>query len=549
MEPAKTPEKSVEPRGVSTDEKEGSIKDLDGTLLWESEQSLLYTQSQHRLGFWEAAKLYKSALSWSFMVNISVILNGFDAALSGSVVGLEPFKKQFGYLYNGEYVVKASWNGAFNYANSIGSVLGALTAGWVYDRFGPKLTLAACSIGSIAFIFMEFFAATPVVIFLGELFNGCVIAFYPIMASAYIGEVCPLVLRGVAGSLVNLGFVVGQLIASGLLKGTNSLTTKWSYKIPYAAQWVPAVLILAFVFFCPNSPWWLCRKGRYEEAEKDLKRLASSKVDVAPTLANIKYTLRLEAQLEKRQHNYMDCFRGPDLRRLIIAVMVYSIQPLSGQVLYVNYAVQFFEMAGLSTGDAFSMNLGLTAIGFVGTIVAWLFISNIGRRLIYIAGTALIALILLLIGILDVVPHSAGSSSGTGVVWGQSALLLICLLVYDFTIGPVCFTILCEIASVQLRSMTIGLATVACSIWNIIFAVAIPYAMDADEGNWKGKLGFLFAGIAALCTVWCFFCLPETKDRTFEELDILFEERVSSRKFKSHPITRDGEVNAEIVVV
>ncbi|KAL2820840.1 general substrate transporter [Aspergillus cavernicola] len=507
----------------------GSLDKTDNAdNLWESEQSKLYTQAQHDLGFWEAVRLYRPAVFWCLVINIAVILKGFDGALVGSIVGLDPFKKQFGYLYNGEYVVSAAWNGAFNYANSIGGVMGALFAGWVYDRVGPKVTLAICSVLSIAFIFMEFFAETPVVLFLGEVFNGTVIGFYPVIGSAYIGEVCPLVLRGVAGSMVNLGFVAGQLIASGVLKGTNSLDSKWAYKAPYAAQWVPPLLVLMFIIFCPNSPWWLCRRGRLPDAENALKRFATSEVDVAPTLANIKHTLRLEQQLEKH-HNYLDCFRGPDLRRLIIAVMVYSIQPLSGQVLYVNYAVQFFERAGLDSSNAFSMNVGLTATGFVGTILAWPLLSLTGRRPIYILGTMAIAFLLLLIGILDVVPQS-----GSGPVWGQCSLIIVCLFIYDVTIGPACFTILCEIASVQLRGMTIGLATVACHIWNIIFAVSIPYAISQDQGDWKGKLGFLFSGIAVLCGVWCFFFLPETKDRTFEELDVLFEERVGSRAFEKY---------------
>jgi sugar porter (SP) family MFS transporter len=510
---------------------EGSATDID----WDTEQSRLYTEMQHELGFWKAVKLYRPAVLWCLVINIAVVLKGFDGALVGSIVGLTPFMKQFGYIYNGEYVISAAWNGAFNYANSIGGILGSLSSGWVYDRLGPKVTLAVCSALSIAFIFMEFFATTPVVLFLGELFNGTVIAFYPVIASAYIGEVCPPVLRGVAGSMVNLGFVVGQLIASGELKGTNSLDSNWAYKIPYASQWAPAVLIFAFVSFCPNSPWWLCRKGKFTDAEKNLKRFATSKVDVALALSNIKHTLHMEQQMEKH-HNYLDCFRGPDLRRLIIAVMVYCIQPLSGQVLYVNYAVQFFERAGLNSSNAYSMNVGLTAIGFVGTILAWPLISIIGRRPIYIFGTLTIALLLLLIGILDVVPQSR-----TGTVWGQCSLILICLFIYDITIGPACFTILCEISSVNLRGMTIGLATLTCHVWNIIFGVSIPYAIDQDQGNWKGKLGFLFAGIALLCTIWCYFCLPETKDRTFEELDILFEEGVSSREFATYPVVGRGQ--------
>ncbi|RFU24883.1 hypothetical protein B7463_g11453, partial [Scytalidium lignicola] len=524
------------------DELKGSVKAVDADIIDEAAQSLLYTQAQHALGFWEAVRLYRTAVLWSLLINTAIILKGFDGALVGSVVGLTPFKQQFGYLYAGKYEISAAWNGAFNYANSIGGIVGALFAGWTYDRVGPRMTLIICSILSIGFIFMEFFAETPAVLFAGELLNGCVIAFYPVIGSAYIGEVCPLVLRGVAGSMVNLGFVVGQLISSGLLRGTNNLDSKWSYKAPYAAEWAPPLLVLILVIICPSSPWWLCRKGKFEEAEKALRRLARPQVDVKLTLANIKHTLRMEQQLEKT-HSYLDCFYGPDLRRLIIAIMVYCIQPFSGQVLYVNYAVQFFEHAGLDTSDAFSMNIGLTSVGFVGTIASWAIIAKVGRRPIYIIGTGAIAIVLLLIGILDVVPQN-----GTAVIWGQCSLMLICLLAYDLTIGPTCFTILCEVASVRLRGMTIALATCMCHIVNVIFGVAIPYAMDSDQGNWKGKLGFLFAGIAALCVVWCYFCLPETKDRTFEELDILFEERVSSRKFKTHPIRRSEDGNPEIRV-
>ncbi|KAI7971083.1 hypothetical protein EIK77_007199 [Talaromyces pinophilus] len=509
-------------------------KSLDYTedAVWQAEQSQLYTQTQHALSFWEAVRLYRPAVLWSIVINVAVVLKGFDGALVGSIVGLDPFKEQFGYLYNDEYVVSAAWNGAFNYANSIGGVIGALFSGWVYDRFGPKVTLTACSVLSIAFIFMEFFAKTPAVLFLGELFNGTVIAFYPIVASAYIGEVCPLVLRGVAGSMVNLGFVVGQLIASGELKGTNTLSSQWAYRIPYASQWAPALLILAFVVFCPNSPWWLTRKGQLEDAKEALTRFtsSSSKVDVTPTLANIQHTLRLEAELTKH-HNYLDCFRGSDLRRLIIAVMVYSIQPLSGQVLYVNYAVQFFQRAGLNSSDAFSMNVGLTSIGFIGTIVSWPLISKLGRRPLYIWGTLAIALLLFVIGILDVIPQARSGSKNTAPIWAQCSLILVCLFTYDITIGPACFTILTEIPSVQLRGMTIGLATVSCHIWNIIFGVSIPYAIDQDQGNWRGKVGFLFAGIATVCSAWCWLCLPETRGRTFEELDILFEKGVDSRRF------------------
>ncbi|PYH49812.1 uncharacterized protein BP01DRAFT_6877 [Aspergillus saccharolyticus JOP 1030-1] len=77
----------------------------------------------------------------------------------------------------------------------------------------------------------------------------------------------------------------------------------------------------------------------------------------------------------------------------------------------------------------------------------------------------------------------------------------------------------------------IGLATVSCLVWSVVFAVVIPYAMDADEGNWGGKLGFLFAGASFVSAGMCFWWLPETQGRTFEELEAMFEQGVRSRRF------------------
>lgn len=115
--------------------------------------------------------------------------------------------------------------------------------------------------------------------------------------------------------------------------------------------------------------------------------------------------------------------------------------------------------------------------------------------------------------------------------------MIVCTLVYDLMLGPFCcYVLLAEVSSARLRGATVALSTVSCFIWSIVFAVAIPYAMDKDEANWGGKLGFLFAGLTLLCLVYCFFCLPETKGRTFEELDILFERKVPSRKFKKYQI-------------
>jgi sugar porter (SP) family MFS transporter len=450
-----------------------------------------------------------------------------------SIVGLDVFKRTYGYQHEGTYIIAARWLSAFNYATLLGATIGALLSGLAYDRFGPRVIITICSCLSIGFIFVQFYSHTPAQLFVGELVNGCIIAFYPICASAYVGEVTPLVLRGFVATITNLAFSIGSLIASGILKGTAAMDTTWSYKIPIAAQWALPTAMLLLVAFVPDPPYWLCKQGRDDAATVSLRRLTTSpgaEMHVARKLAHIRETLRLEESFQGDRPTYRECCRGPNLRRLVICVMAYNMQAFTGNVFFINYAVHFMEVAGLDASHAFSMNIGLTAIGLVGTCLSWFLLAYIGRRTMYLFGCASLMILQLAIGAIDLAPRR------TSTIWAQCGLMLVCNLVYDLTLGPVCYVLLAEVSSVKLRGLTIALATVSCYAWSIVFAVVIPYAINEDEGNWKGKLGFLFAGTSLLCTIYCFLCLPETRGRTFEELDILFERRVPSRNFPRYKI-------------
>ncbi|KAI5276646.1 general substrate transporter [Aureobasidium subglaciale] len=507
-----------------------------------SEASVRYTKIEHSLGFWQAAKLYYPAALWVLYVNLATVLKGMDGGITGSLIGLDPFKKTYGHPYNNTYVVPAAWVSAFGYANNIGGVCGALFSGYVYERFGPRRMIAACSLGSVCIIFIQFFSTTPAQLFVGQLLNGAIISFFPICASAYTGEVCPLALRGVMASLTNLAFICGKLVSSGIMKGTSSIESSMAYRIPIATQWALPVFMLSLVYFCPDPPYWLCRKGRHEEAARSLRRFATNDVDTSLTLTNVLETLRLEESSKRDRSNYLECFRGTDLRRLIICVMAYDMQAFTGNMLFISYAVYFFELAGLDSSNAFSMNLGLTALGFVGTCAAWPLLSCVGRRPAYLCGTVGLATIMFLIGAIDFAPRSTSAPT-----WAQCSLMLLANLIYDTTIGPFCYVMLAEVPSVRLRGLTIALATVSVQVLSIVFAVAIPYAMNKDEGNWRGKVGFLFAGLGFLCTLYCYFFMPETRGRTFEELDILFEREVPSRHFSAYRI--DAETNSSETVL
>lgn len=178
-----------------------------------------------------------------------------------------------------------------------------------------------------------------------------------------------------------------------------------------------------------------------------------------------------------------------------------------------------------------TVGVGNTALGFVGTCLSWPLMMKFGRRTIYNCGMVVMTVILFTIGFLDIPKHN------TGAIWAQATLMDIWTFAYQMTVGPICFVLICEVSSTRLRGRTIAIATAVQSLFGIVFTIGMPYMLSSDEGNWKGKAGYLFGAISAACLGWCWFRLPETSGRTFQELDIIFEHKISARKFASYEVS------------
>lgn len=151
--------------------------------------------------------------------------------------------------------------------------------------------------------------------------------------------------------------------------------------------------------------------------------------------------------------------------------------------------------------------------------------SHAGRRTLYVNGLALLTLLLLLIGFVSL-------SKSANASWGVGSLLLVYTFIYDITIGPVCYSLVSELPSTRLKTKSIVIARNVYNVMGIINGVIMPYMLNPTAWNWKGKAGFFWAGACFLCLLWSYFRLPEPKGRTYGEMDILFERRVSARKFR-----------------
>ncbi|KAI6913014.1 sugar porter family MFS transporter [Hortaea werneckii] len=491
------------------------------------------TASETSMTLLQGLKTYPKAVGWSILLSTCIVMEGFDIVLINSLYALPAFQRRFGTLQeDGSYGVSAAWQSGLSNGALVGEIFGLFLTGIVAERLGYKRTMVGALAMLSGFIFLLFFAQNLPMLLVGEILCGLPWGTFQTLTTTYASEVCPVALRPYLTTYVNLCWVIGQFLSSAVLKGVSGQTGPLGYKIPYGLQWIWPVPLIIGIALAPESPWWLVRKGRNEDAKKQLLRLTSrSQVDFDPdaTISMMIYTNELE-----REHTagarYLDCFKGVNLRRTEIVTFVWAIQTLCGASSMIGFSTYFFTQAGLDTSHAFSMSLGLYALGAVGTLGSWFLMGWFGRRTLYLWGQILMSLVLVIIGFM-------GIASTPGAQWAVAAMMLLFTFIYDATVGPVCYSLVAELASTRLRNKTVVLARNLYNITGIVANILTPHMLNPDSWNWGAKAGFFWGGACAVCALWTFFRLPEPKGRTYAELDVLFQAKVSARRFASTDVS------------
>lgn len=272
------------------------------------------------------------------------------------------------------------------------------------------------------------------------------------------------------------------------------------------------------------------RKGRLDDAKKMLLRLTSKNqlesFNADETVAMMVQTNEME-KATSESTGYLDCFKNTDLRRTEICAVVWLIQVFCGSG-FMGYSTYFYLQAGLDTSNAFTMSLVQYSLGAVGVFCSWALISRFGRRTLYLGGLVMLCVLLLLIGCLGII-----SKNNIPAQWAIGSMLLAYTFIYDASVGPVCYSLVAELSSTRLRQKTVVIARNLYNVGGLINNVLTPNMLNPSAWNWGAKSGFFWAGMCFLCIVWCYFRLPEPKDRTYGELDVLFEHKISARKFAS----------------
>ncbi|KAL1406558.1 hypothetical protein Q8F55_008264 [Vanrija albida] len=480
------------------------------------------------LGFRKALKNFGPGIFFSMMLSVALIMEGFDVAINGSYWGQSWFLKRFGDLQpDGTYVVSASWQAACGNASGVGSLIGLMANGYSQYHWGSKPTYLVAMVGMAAAIFLPVFATNVKVLFAGNFACGLFWGVFQTLTTAYASEIAPTALRAHMTSFVNICWACGLFIGSGVVKATLHIDGYMSYRLPFMLQWIWPVPLFVCACFAPESPWFLIRKGKDEKARRAIRRTARkgyfTEADIDAEVALIRHTLEIEKN-ETKQQGILNCFRGSNLRRTEITCLTYAIQTWCGQPM-TGLATQILTRAGMNEDDAFSINMGMFGMLFVGTVLVWGGMGKWGRRRIYLIGQVAVALCLLGMGILGSVKQS------TNILYGIGAFMMLLNLVFACSLGPLCYAIVGELPGAEVRGPTIALARATYGISGVITGQLNPRMIT--EWGWNVKVAFFYLGTCLIGLVYTYFRLPETQHRSFGELDVLFNNRVPARKFKT----------------
>ncbi|RBR05637.1 hypothetical protein FVER53590_29955 [Fusarium verticillioides] len=485
---------------------------------------------EHDLKFWDALKLYRKAVLWALLMSAAIFMEGYDTMLMGNMFGLPEFRKRYGQPAKGDtYQIPAPWQAGLTNGSACGQLVGLLVSGYMAERFGFRKTMTLGLSASAAFIFFPFFAPSLAVLEVGQVLFGIFMGLYQTIPVVYAKEISPVCLQAYLTTWVNTCWAIGHLIGAGILRALLVRGDEWGYRIPFAIQWVWPLILVPSLYFAPESPWWLVRRGRLEEAKKVLKRLTSAeqaRFDIDKTVSFMVVTTNYERAISAKT-SYLACFKGTDLKRTLIAIGVYCIQTLSGNPLR-SYSTYFMEQAGFPTTQASNMTIVNYSLALVGGLVSWPLLSVFGRRSIYVWSLFLMLILMILIGGLGI-PQS--HSSDHSYSWAIASLLIVSSFLYNATMGPLTNAICSEVPSTLLCSKTVVLARWFYTVTSITAGVLTPYQLNPTAWNWGAKTGFFWAGGCLVSFIFAYFCVPETKDRTAAEVDILFNRKASLRSF------------------
>lgn len=433
----------------------------------------------------------RRVIAYSFIVALGGLLFGLDTAV---ISGAEKSIQQL-------FELTDWWHGFTVAIALIGTVFGALSAGWPSEKFGRKKILIVIAVIYGLSALGCAFAPSWLILIVSRFLGGIAIGASSVIGPMYIAEIAPANLRGRLVALFQFNIVTGILLAflsNYLLADSGEQAWRWMLGVVA----VPSFIFLGLLFIIPDSPRWLVKKGLSADARKVLELCDRENID--REITEIEDSLRIHSISPSEK-----LFSRKYAKPILYAVLLAAFNQLSGINAIMYYAPRIFEMTGLATNASLLQSVMIGATNLIFTIIAMFIIDKFGRRTLLMVGSFGMILFLALVAR----AFYLNDFDGSAVMW----YLVGYIAFFGFSQGAVIWVFISEIFpnAVRSKGQTLG------SFTHWFGAAAISWTFPAAANNpaiGGGNAFMFFSVMMFLHLLFAWKVIPETKGRSLEEI-------------------------------
>ncbi|KAJ7930117.1 hypothetical protein B0H13DRAFT_915479 [Mycena leptocephala] len=474
------------------------------------------------------------------------LANGFDGSVMSAVNGMHQYLDYFHISGTDAGGGVGSTTAIIFGIYSIGSIVAVPLAGPVADRVGRRggMFLGALIIiaGSLAVTTAKDISA----LLGGRFVLGLGVGIVQTACPSYVVEMAPPQWRGRLTGLFNTFYYAGSILCTGIATATGRIESTRSWRAPLAIQIVAAGILVIFSFLLPESPRWLLSVGRKEEALHILARYHGNDDPNSPLVQlewkEFEESIKLNAS-DKRWWDYKELFNTPNARyRTFLMMLMAFFGQWSGNGLGY-YLTILFANAGInSQNQRLVLNFVNTVVSAIGALIGTALTDKVGRRKMWLWGTAGSAATLAIVTGCT----AKWGAEGSNPAGATAAIAFIFLFgfVYSLAYTPLQALYPAEVLDYNTRAKGMAMYALWVSCASFVNAYAGPIALQ--KITWKYYIVYVVWDVFECVVIW--FCVVETRGRTLEELNEIFEDphpvRASLRKRKVAVVEDRGPVKA-----
>ena len=434
------------------------------------------------------------------------LLFGYDTAvISGAIGNLT----QYFHLSS----VETGW--AISSA-LVGCLLGAMVSNFSSTKYGRKNTMI---FAAILFILNSIGTAIPnsfTMFIIFRIIGGIGVGIASMVVPMYIAEIAPPKRRGALVGNYQLAIVIGIVLVYFVnyfiaLQGDANWNLNIGWRWMFGSEILPSILFLVFIFLIPESPRWLIQKGKPTDARVVLEKINPSE-DVVSIQNEIQNSIKQETKTQ-----WQTLFKREFKVVLFVGIGLSILQQLTGINAILYYAPEIFKSLGSSTNASLLETTMLGVVNLIFTLISIYFVDRMGRKPLLYIGSIGMSVSLLAVGTF-IYFNSVGN-------WVLPFLLLF-MASFSISWGPIVWVLLSEIFPNKIRSLALAISVFIQWIANFVVTQFFPSLV---ENNWlkehfNGAFPFyLFSLICLLSLVFVWKNVPETKNKTLEEMDELWK--------------------------